>query len=743
RAAKPWSAESPSLYTLLLTLRRDGDVVHSLEKRIGFRDVRIADGLLTVNGQAITIRGVNRHEHDPVTGRTLSRERMLEDVRLMKALNINAVRTSHYPNDPDWYDLTDEHGLYVLDEAFIESHGSGYEPERTLANKPEWLGAHRDRLQRMIERDKNHASVILWSLGNEAGDGENFVDLYRWAKARDGTRPVVYEMADLRAHTDIFLPMYARPYILDAYAAEPRDRPLILSEYAHAMGNSVGNLHVYWDLIRARASLQGGFIWDWVDQGLAAERNGVPYFAYGGDFESDSENLRTGYNFSINGLVSPDRVPNPHAWEVKKQYQPVDVEAVSLADGRVSIVNRYAFSDLSHLHGTWTISGDRGEVASGDIGELNVAPQSSRIVQLNLPALDAGAGERFLNLRFALAEATALLPRDHVVAWTQLQLQSAAPRKTGAQSRAAKITRWVEDGKLHLRGDMADFDVVFDLTTGRLLTYRFNGTDLVVAGPRPNYWRAPTDNDYGNGMPMRLGAWKRAFEDAALENVAWAQHSDRDVVVDVRHRLPLGDSLQELRYHVFGNGEIVITNRFTPGRIGLPDMPRFGMFLQVPRQLRTVEWFGRGPHESYADRKTGAAVGAYSGPSDEQYFAYIRPQETGNKADVRWVSLSDENGIALLATGEVPFNASVYPFDPADFDGGMPQQYRHTYDLEAKPYLTLNLDHRLMGLGGDTSWGADVHPEFRVPADAYEYRVRLQPYRRDERHPADVAAERF
>ena len=736
-----WSAETPMLYSLTLTLQRDGEIVHSISKRIGFREVAINNGLLMVNGRPITVRGVNRHEHDPTTGRTLTRERMLEDIRLMKSLNINAVRTSHYPNDPRWYELTDEHGMYVVDEAFIESHGTGYDPETTLANKAEWLGAHRDRMERMVERDKNHPSVVLWSLGNEAGDGANFVDLYRRTKDRDPTRPVVYEMADLREHTDIFLPMYARHYILDAYSAEPRERPLILSEYAHAMGNSVGNLDAYWDLIRERDSLQGGFIWDWVDQGIAAEKDGIPYFAYGGDFETNRERMRTSYNFNINGLVSPDRIPNPHAWEVKKQYQPIDIALVG--NGVVRITNRYDFSDLSALAATWSLTHARGELASGAIAKLAIDPHSSRDVKLSLPQIDPANGEVFLNVSFALAADSGLLPRGHIVASEQFPLGSARARQAVAATKAAKITRWVDDGRLHLRGEAVDFEVVFDLSSGTLAKYQYQGTDLIVSGPRPNYWRPPTDNDYGNDMPTRLGAWRNAFDEATLETVDWAQHSDRDVVVDVRHRLPVGDSLQEVQYHVFGNGEIVVTSRFTPGRIGLPDMPRYGLALKLPRAFANVEWFGRGPHESYADRKTGAAVAVYTGRSDEQYFRYIRPQETGNKTDVRWLSVSTESGVGLLAVGDELLNASIYPFDQVDFDGGTPQQYRHTYDLVERPYLTLNLDHRLMGLGGDTSWGAVVHPPYRVPAARHEYRFRLQPYLRHERHPAEVSRERF
>ena len=741
-----WTAESPNLYVLeLAILDSEREPVHVVTHDIGFRSVEIDAGQLKVNGRAITIRGVNRHEHDPETGRVVSAERMLEDIALMKRFNINAVRTSHYPNDPAWYRLTDEHGIYVVDEAFIESHGSGYDPQHTLAEKPEWAAAHLDRMQRMVERDKNHASVIIWSLGNEAGDGQNFVDLYNWTKSRDPGRPVVYEMADLREHSDLFFPMYARHYILDSYSSTPRERPLVLSEYAHAMGNSVGNLDAYWDLINERRSLQGGFIWDWVDQGIAIADRGERYFAYGGDFEGPDDDLRTGYNFNINGLVSPVRNPNPHIWEVKKNYQPVAVRAVDVAAGRFEISNRYDFSDLSELSGHWRIDTDSGEVARGGISIPAIDAGMQGEIKIDIPEASAQPGQEFfLTIEFRTVAETALVKRDHLVAWEQFRLPRHLPRQAQAVSHAAKITRWTADNKLYLKGEASDFEVIFDLNSGELLTYKFKGTDLIVAGPKPNYWRAPTDNDYGNEMPRRLGAWKDAMHDATLRHVEFAQHSDRDVVIDVSFRLPVGASIQNLRYHIFGNGEIVIESHFQPGEIGLPDMPRFGFNVRVPTAFETVEWFGRGPHESYADRKLSAAVRRYRGRSDEQYFSYIRPQETGNKADVRWISLiNDAAGVGLLAVADALMNASVYPYDQADFDGGFPIEYRHSTDLERKPYLTLNLDHKMTGLGGDTSWGAVVHPQYRIPAEEQRYRIRLQPYPSTTSDVAELSRERF
>lgn len=740
-----WNAEEPNLYTVQLNLYDDDDqVIHSVMHKVGFRSSEIRNGQLMVNGRPITIRGVNRHEHDPETGRVVSRESMLKDIQLMKQFNINAVRTSHYPNYPEWYRLTDEYGIYVLDEAFIESHGTGYDPDKTLANKPEWYDAHLDRMQRMVERDKNHASIIMWSLGNEAGDGSNFEALYEWTKTRDPGRPVVYEMADLRDHTDVFLPMYARPYILDNYSAERRSRPLILSEYAHAMGNSVGNLHVYWDLINSRDSLQGGFIWDWVDQGIAATKNGQKYFAYGGDFEAPDEELRTGFNFNINGLVNPDREPNPHIWEVKKNYQPIKVDALDLARGVVRITNRQDFSNTDAFTAEWSISNDSGLVATAAIENLEVEARGSIDVVLPLPTLEPIPGaEYFLDITFRTADDSVLIPAGHVVARDQFKMPVDVPRTAVSERKAAKITRWTEDDVFYLKGEAEDFEAAFDLTTGELVHYRFHGVDLITSGPKPNFWRPPTDNDYGWEMPRLLGAWKHAMQDARLLRVEAAQHSDRDAVIDMAYRLPVGDSIQKISYHVFGNGEIVITSSFKPGDIDLPDLPRYGMYMQVPETFSLVEWFGRGPHESYADRKHSARIARFSGPSNEQFYNYIRPQETGNKADVRWIALSNPNGIGLLAVGDQPLNASVYPFDHADFDDGVPARHRHSYDLVEKPYLTLNLDHKMMGVGGDTSWGAVIHPQFLVPAEEYSYRIRLQPYSTETGDPAMISRERF
>lgn len=720
-----WSAETPRVYDLLLRLFDEKhQLLEVVRQTVGFREIEMRDGQLRINGVPVILKGVNRHEHDPVTGRALSVERMLEDIRLMKALNVNAVRTSHYPNDPRWYELANRYGLYIIDEAFIESHGSGYAPEKTLGNKPDWYPAHLDRLQRMVERDKNQPSVIAWSMGNEAGDGENFERLYVWAKQRDPGRPVLYEMADLRSHSDIFFPMYARVHTLANYASEIRRRPLILSEYAHAMGNSVGNLQKYWDLIYTKPQLQGGFIWDWVDQGLQLKKNDRIYWGYGGDF--GSKDLPHDGNFCINGLVSPDRKFNPHAFEVKKVYQPIKFELKEDGDKTLVIHNRHDFVDTRGFNFNWEIKADGDIVARGTLPMVHIGPQQRQAREFILPEIPLqGEKEYFLMLSAKTAAFTGVLPEGTVIAWDQFPLQSKTIRSRVNVHKAAKITYEETGTEIILTGELADFQVRFDKVKGRLLSYRYQGVDLLRQGPSFNFWRAPTDNDYGNDMPKRLKFWKQATDKSVLSRIDYWQNSDRDIEVETVFLLPDKRSEAKLHYHVFGNGEIVLTAILQTDAVGLPDMPRFGLNMQLVPELRDIKWFGRGPHENYPDRKTSAAIDLYEMSVDDFYHHYIRPQENANRSDVRWVALADEKGRGLLAVAEDMMNISAYPYANSDFDGGETKSYRHPYDLKVKPYISLNLDHKVMGVGGDTSWGARVHPEYRIPARTYQYRIRL------------------
>ncbi len=745
-APDQWTAETPNLYTLLLTLAGpDGEVLQVIPVRLGFRTVEIKDGLLLVNGVPVTLRGVNRHEHDPHTGRVMSQDMMLRDVELMKKNNINAVRTSHYPDDPLWYDLADEYGLYLVDEANVESHGMGYDPDVTLGNDPAWKAAHLDRTIRMVKRDRNHPSVIIWSLGNEGGDGANFEATSAWVHQADPSRPVQYERAVLRPHVDIYAPMYARiPHLLD-YVSERRDRPLIMCEYAHAMGNSVGNLQDYWDVIEGHDQLQGGFIWDWADQGLYAETwQGEPYWAYGGDFGPPG--VPSDGNFLINGLVQPDRRPNPHLEEVRKVYQNVRIRPVSLERARVRLVNRHDFTDLAAYRVTWQLSADaRSVLAEGDVGALSLAPHDSVEIELPIPAIDAAPGvEYFLRVEVRTRKALPFLPAGWLTAWEQFRLPAyRAP--TPVDPSAGTGLRLTEDsGELRVEGDQ--FALTVDRSTGLIGSYRFRGAQMLVSGPEPNYWRAPTDNDYGNGMPRRQGLWKDASRIRVLESLTARRAGPSEISIEARFRVPQARATHLLTYGISGTGDLRITSRLVPdtdaGAEGqIPDLPRFGLRMRLAPGLRNVAWYGRGPHENYVDRWTSAAVGVYSASVSQLYHPYVRPQENGNRTETRWVALRDEHGLGLLAVGEPHLAWSALPYAQEDLDEGAEKTGRHTFDLVERDFVSLNLDLGQMGVGGDNSWGAEPLDPYQLPYREYTYSVRLRPLAPDLAGPMELSKQ--
>ena len=738
-----WSAESPELYTLLLTLKgEDGKVLEAVSQKVGFREVEIRDGRLRVNGVPIVLKGVNRHEHDPDTGHTMGVESMVRDIRLMKTHNINAVRTSHYPDDPRWYDLCDRLGLYLVDEANIESHGFGYDwisgradrnewisertdrPDKTLGNRPEWGKAHLDRTMRMVERDKNHPSIIIWSLGNEAGDGVNFEATSDWIKRRDPTRPVQYEQADTQPHTDIVVPMY--PWIdqIARYAETHDDRPLILCEYAHAMGNSVGNLQDYWDVIERYPQLQGGFIWDWVDQGLRSRTaDGTEFLAYGGDFGPPE--VPSDRNFCMNGLVSADRVPHPSLHEVKKVYQYVDIEGEDLANGRVRISNNHAFLDLSRLQASWEVRADDRKLQGGILSDLQIPASESRVVEIPMQRLEPELGvEHWLLVSFRLPEDLPWAEAGHEVAWEQFALPlPVEPTHDGAEDLPP--IEMNESGYLvTLTGE--NFLLELNKMKGTIDTLRYGGADLIRTGPRPNFWRAPTDNDIGSGMPNRLRVWRDVGGDWSVDSTA-SRVSPGEVKIDVDGYLSRVRSRYQIEYRVFGNGEIHISVSFVPGDIDLPDLPRFGMQMTLPGEFQNIEWYGRGPHETYRDRKTSGRVDRFSGTVDEQFVEYSRPQENGNKTDVRWALLTNADGMGLLAVGRPLIEMSAWNYRQEDMEN-----VRHHHMMTRRPFVTLNLDLGQMGVGGDTSWGARTHPQYRLPSREYSYSFSLVPYSKQQ-----------
>ena len=718
-----WSAEQPNLFTLVLELRdADGAVVEAVSHNLGFREVEIKDGLLLVNGVAVLIKGTNRHEHDPDTAHVMSTESMVQDIRIMKQHNLNAVRTSHYPDVTEWYDLCDRYGLYVIDEANIESHGIGYDPDKTLGNKPEWEKAHLDRTISMVERDKNHPSIIIWSLGNEAGDGVNFTTTSGWIRERDPSRPVHYERAKLGPNTDIFCPMYARIPDIVEYAETHDDRPLILCEYSHAMGNSNGNIKDYWDAIHEHERLQGGFIWDWVDQGLRQPVPGRPdefYFAFGGDFEP--EGVYHDDNFLMNGLVSPDRVPHPGLLETKKVYQHVSITAVDLARGEVEITNGYAFTNLAVFDGFWEVTGDGAALKAGRLRKLDIEAGQSRVIRLPLPKISARPGVEYrLDISLRLPEDTSWADRGHEVAWEQFELDIEAPPPVLDVSAMSSLDVMEDDDLIIVSGE--DFTAQFDPIEGKLISFVSNGTQFIASGPAPNFWRAPTDNDRGNDMPERCAPWKAASQRWHVTNSAVKQLGPAEVEVRFEGSLPDVEATNAVVYTVLGGGDIIVEHTFTPGAKELPELPRFGMQLAIPNGFETITWYGRGPHESYWDRKASARVGVYESTVDEQFVDYSEPQENGNKTDVRWVSLTNEDGVGLLAIGTPLIAFSALHYTTEDLE-----EAKHSFEMERREEITLNLDLQQTGVGGDNSWGARAHDQYTVKAGQLSYSFRLRP----------------
>ena len=728
---RPWTAETPNLYHLVLTLRGpDGGVREAVSTRIGFRRVEVRDGRLLLNGRPIVLRGVNRHEHDPEHGHVVSEESMRRDIRLMKELNINAVRTAHYPNLPRFYELTDEYGLYVVDEANIESHGMGFLPEVTLAGRPEWRAVHLDRVERMVVRDRNHPSVIVWSLGNEAGDGENFDAASEWVRETDPGRPILYEPAGDRDIVDIVAPMYARPYQVARHAASDSEKPFLLVEYAHAMGNSVGNLADYWKILESDRRFVGGFIWDFVDQALRArDEAGRPYWAYGGDFGPPA--FPTDGNFLANGLVSADRKPHPHAFEVKKVHQPVRARAPELTAGRIAVENRRAFTDLSDLAGAWEITTDGAPTASGPLPRLSTPPGASETVALDLPEIPTEPGaEVLLTIRFRTREDAPLIPAGHEVAWDQFRLESPDPRAAPPGGAPLEVRETAETFEVTGSVGGSAFRLRFDRELGVLRSFEAGGRKLISSGPTPNFWRAPTDNDYGNGFPVRSGVWRLAGRPPAraLERMRVARDPDgRRVEVESRFRIRSVGARYTLRHRIFPDGAVAVEARLSEVDEDLPEIPRFGTVLTLPASLDRAEWYGRGPFENYWDRRTGAAVGRYRRAVAELAHPYVRPQETGTRTDVRWAALTDGEGAGLMVVGLPDFSFSALPFRISDLDGGETKTRRHARDLVPRDEVTLTVDYRQTGVGGDDSWGAVPHREYTLWPQDLEYRFLLRP----------------
>jgi beta-galactosidase len=719
---KKWSAEEPNLYIVVLVLKDSAGKIVEVERcNFGFRKVEIKGGQLLVNGKAIYIKGVDRHEHDPDTGRAIPFWRMEQDIKMLKRNNINTVRTSHYPNDPKWYDLCDRYGIYLIDEANIESHGMGHH-ENPIANDPNWKEAHLERVKRMVERDKNHPSVTIWSLGNEAGDGSNFEAASEWVHTRDKTRPVQYEPAREKPYTDIVCPMYPSLDFLTRYGEKEQTRPLIMCEYAHAMGNSVGNFQDYWDTIEKYKYLQGGCIWDWVDQGLRKkDARGRTFWAYGGDFGETVKEKRG--NFCINGLVLPDRKPNPHLFEVKKVYQNVKVEPKDLENGIVVVKNKYDFKNLDFLETSFEVTEDGMAIERGTLPSLSLAAGESQEVQIPYKRLSPKPGaEYYIKVIFRLANDTLWARKGFVVAWEQFKLPfEAEPAKVDILSLPAVELKQTDES---VTASGKDFVVSIGKKTGTIESFKFGGKDLIKKGPVPNFWRAPTDNDIGFNMQQILGIWKNAGENRTVDSVSAEQINEKTVRVIVKSTIPAGEgSSYETIYTIYGNADVAVENNFEPKGQGLPQLPRFGMQMEMAKDFNTVRWFGRGPQESYWDRLTASAVGLYRGPTGKQWHPYVRPQETGNKTDVRWAAFTNSRNEGLLVKAEPLLYVSCWPFTIDDIENA-----KHPNELPLRDNITVNIDYKQMGVGGTNSWGTWPLPKYMLPPQQYSYKFVLRPF---------------
>ncbi len=724
-SVKPWTAETPYLYTALFILRdKQGQVLEVVRSLTGFRKVEIINGQLLVNGKPILIKGVNRHETDPITGHVISKERMEQDIRLMKEANINTVRTCHYPDDPYWYELCDRYGLYVIDEANNESHGMGYDPGKTLGNNPLWKDAHLDRVQRMVERDKNHPSVIIWSLGNEAGNGCNFVDCYDWLKNRDKTRPVMYERAEQSYNTDIFCPMYWGPRDLESYGYTKQLRPLIMCEYAHAMGNSTGNFQDYCDVIEKYPQLQGGCIWDWVDQGLLKkDANGKEYFAFGGDY--GPADVPSDGNFNNNGIVFPDRKPHPGYWEVKKVYQSVKFTTVDLHQFKIRLKNGYFFWNLDQTIICWEITGNGQVISQGSLATGTLEPGTEKELQLPVkpPAIKPFT-DYYLNIYLKLTSGKDLLKAGHILASEQFSLPF---NKEGKADKPQSVKGMaVEQSADALTFIGKDFRMTIDKRPGTLSSYQWKGKEWIRKGPLPNYRRAPTDNDIGNGLATRAKAWYDASEKREVASVNLLSSSPQECVVEVTFSLPDVTSSNKILYHLNADGSVKITSSLNPGKERLADLPRFGLNLELDPSLRQVTWYGRGPWENYNDRKTASFIGLYSDQVENMFTPYVRPQENGYRTDVRWVAFQDKTGDGLLfqADSLISFSALEYTYDDMK---GFKQAGKHPADMVKRDFVDVNADYGQMGVGGDDSWGARTHAQYCLPPRNYQYSFTIKP----------------
>ena len=726
-----WSAEKPHLYTLVLQLKdAEGNTLQFISCKVGFRKFGIQDGLMKINGEVVVFKGVNRHEFSSLTGRAICIEDMITDIKLMKSHNINAVRTSHYPNHTKWYELCNEYGLYVIDETNLETHGSWSYGQKELGNaipgsKPEWRANVLDRCNTMFQRDKNHPSIVIWSLGNESFGGDNFIAMHDFLREVDPTRIVHYEgvfhYRPSDAASDIESQMYSPVHNIEEYARNQPQKPFILCEYSHAMGNSCGGLKEYWELFDRYEVLQGGFIWDWIDQSiLTTTEDGVSYLAYGGDF---GESPHDG-TFCGDGLIFADRTVSPKLLETKKCYQNVKFTCEDILQGQIKITNQYLFTNLSDFELLWQLT-KNGIVEKEGRKTISVEPSTSMVVNLKeaIPDKDQVESEYILTLRFVLKEDTDWAKQGHEIAFEQFIVPASSGRVVSVTKVDDLPVLQVKDQEQVLIVSGESFIIQFNKFTGEMSSYQYKGIELIQQAPIPNFWRALTDNDRGNGHEERSGTWRNAGVDRRLDHVTY-EIQDHWVKFKVSYSLPTTTvSLCQISYMVHGDGEVILDMQLVPGE-GSPDIPEIGLLFTMDSSFDQLSWYGKGPHENQWDRNTGAAVGLYSGVVSEQWVPYLRPQECGNKTEVRHACIANSERVGLLIKGAPRFELNVLPYTPKEIEA-----HDHAYKLPKSNKTVVRMNYKQMGVGGDDSWGSRPHPEYRLFGNrTYSFSVSLKGY---------------
>lgn len=737
--AEKWSAENPYLYTLLIKLKnQSGTTLQVIAQRVGFRKIELKDGNFLVNGVPIMLKGVNRHDHHPDLGKAVPLWWMKEDVLLMKRHNINAVRTSHYPNHPRFYDLCDEYGLYVIDEADLECHGFGPAGDGNfLSDNPEWEAAYVDRIERMVQRDKNHPSIIMWSLGNESFFGRNHIAMSKWAKENDPTRLVHYEGDGDLIFADVYSTMYSTVEQLDEIGKrDDLNKSHILCEYAHAMGNGPGGLKEYWDTFYAHSRLQGGFVWEWLDHGIRQyTEDGREYFAYGGDFGDKPNN----YNFVIDGLVRPDRIPSPGLTELKKVLEPIKTDTVDIESGQILLTNRYDFSKLENLHISWNVSADGKVLQSGTLAIPRVAPgdRETLSIPFHMPVFLIPGTECWLNLSYVLTEETLWAAAGHEVAWAQFQLPVKTEVAKPLNVTAMQPLECVQDG-IMLRVTGSNFEICFDTVYGMIESWNFEGMDMIRKGPKLDFWRAPTNNDSDAAVWRDNGLHWLQHRVNGFECTLDEENNKACIIVQTRIGPPIlawGIDCT-YTYTVYGSGDVIVDVAGHPTGDLPKSFPRVGLQLTLPNEMDRVTWYGRGPGESYSDTKLANRFGIYTKSVDELYFEYVVPQENGNRTDVRWMSITDARGFGLFASMEPQLNFSAHRFTAEDFESA-----QHTYDLKPRNEITLHLDYAQHGIGSASCGPNQPLPQYELEAKEFHFKTRLKPFHADTHSPISLGKQ--